>query len=301
MRPRDERIETGPRATDVRHLRIRSSRLVTNIFAGEYRSAFRGRGIEFEEVREYQPGDDIRAIDWNVTARCGRPFVKQFMEEREITVMILLDLSPSLDGASPQRAKSDVAVEICALLTFAAVRSNDRVGLVTFTDRVERHVPPVKGPRHAERVLAELRRAPEGCGTDLAGVLTYLERIQRRSCVLVIVSDFLAADFRLPLIAAAKRHDVIAVSLIDTVDRDLPSVGLLDIRDPETGKRRLLDAGHAKVRAAYRDQALAAQAQRRQVFAEAGVDGLEIAVDSSPIQALARFFLGRSRRRGARR
>jgi len=298
MRPSQQRPEPSIReAAAARRLRLRAARLVTDMFAGEYRSAFRGRGIEFEEVREYQPGDDIRAIDWNVTARAGRPFVKRFVEEREMTAIILLDGSPSLDAATPGKAKNEVAAEVCALLAFAAVRSNDRVGLVVFTDRIERHVPPGKGLRHAQRLLAELRQPPAGRGTDLSGALAYLEKLQRRPCILFIVSDFVAADYRLPLIAAARRHDVVAVSVAGPFDDTLPRAGLLDAVDPETGARRLVDTGNARVRAAFQERARAARFARHRLFAEAGVEHLRIRVDASPAQALARFFSDRSSRR----
>ena len=282
--------------SEIRRLRIRSSRLVTSIFAGEYRTAFRGRGIEFEEVREYQPGDDIRSIDWNVTARSGRPFVKQFVEEREMTVMILLDQSASLAGSTPRGTKSQVAVEICALLALAAARSNDRVGLMTFTDRIERYLAPAKGPRHAQRLMAELQRSPGGQGTDLAAALTYLQRVQRRASILIIVSDFLSADFRLPLLAAAKRHDVLAVSVTDPVDADLPDLGLLRVVDAETGRCRLIDTGDGKVRAAYREHAARRQTDVARLFDAAGLEHLVVGSDTSPVQVLTRFFTDRQRR-----
>jgi uncharacterized protein (DUF58 family) len=285
-------------AADVRRLRILSSRLVTGIFAGEYRSAFRGRGIEFEEVREYQPGDDIRNIDWNVTARAGRPFVKQYVEEREMTVMILLDLSPSLACPTPRGTKSRVAAEIAALLAYAATRSNDRVGLMTFSDRIERYIPPAKGGRHAQRLVAELQRqAPSGQGTDLAGALNYLERVQRRGAILFLISDFLSDDFSLPLAAAARRHDVVAISVTDPLDDELPGVGLLQVADAESGMRRLIDSSDAAVRTAYRNLAARRRAGIGQVCADAGVGHLEVASDASPAKALARFFHDRRRRR----
>ncbi len=287
----------SPLAEDFRRLRIRSSRQVTSTFAGEYRSAFRGRGIEFEEVRAYQPGDDIRAIDWNVTARSGHPFVKQFVEEREMTLLLLLDQSASLCLDTPCDTKSRVAAEICALLALAAVRSNDRVGLITFTDRIECYIPPAKGSRHAQCLLAELQRSPGGQGTDLAGALRYLERVQRRDGIVVIVSDFLAADFRLPLYAAARRHDVVAISVTDLIDCQLPDVGLVHVADAETGRRRLIDTSHAKVRLAYREHAANTQTEAGKLFAAVGVEHLAVATDSSPAEVLTRFFLGRQRRR----
>jgi uncharacterized protein (DUF58 family) len=286
-------------AAQVRRLRIVASRLVTGIFAGEYRSAFRGRGIEFEEVREYQPGDDIRNIDWNVTARSGRPFVKQYAEEREMTVMILLDRSPSLACATPRGTKSRVAAEIAALLAFAATRSNDRVGLLTFSDRIEHYLPPAKGPRHAQRLVAELQRQPSaGPGTDLAGALDYLDRVQRRGAILFLISDFLADDFFLPLATVARRHDVVAISVLDPLDFELPAVGLLQVADAETGARRLIDSSDAAVRRAYRNHAATRRAEIGQVLSKAGVERLDVASDAAPAKALARFFHGRRRRRG---
>lgn len=283
-------------AADVRRLEMLSSHLVTSIFAGAYRSVFRGRGIEFEEVREYQPGDDIRSIDWNVTARCGRPFVKRFVEEREMTVMILLDQSASLDCRTPRRAKSSLAAEICALLAFVAVRSNDRVGLITFTDRIERYIPPAKGSRHAQRLVAALLQSPGGQGTDVAAALGYLERVQRRGSLLFVVSDFLAADFRLPLAAVARHYEVIAVSVADSSDDQLPAVGLLRVADPESGTRHLVDTAAAEVRERYRQHAVTRRGQLNQVFADTGVEHLIVDSVVPPLQALGRFFHSRRQR-----
>lgn len=283
-------------AADVRRLEVRASHLVTSIFAGAYRSVFRGRGIEFEEVREYQPGDDIRTIDWNVTARSGRPFVKRFIEEREMTVMILLDQSASLDCRTRRRAKRSQAAEICALLSFAAIRSNDRVGLISFTDRIESYIPPAKGSRHARRLIAALAQSPQGRGTDLAAALSYLERVQRRRAVLFLVSDFLAADFRLPLAAVSRRFEVIAVSLTDTIDEELPAIGLVRVVDPETGARHLVDAGAAAVRESYRKHAEMRRTALAQVFADAGVEHLIVDGSIPPVESLGRFFDCRRRR-----
>ncbi len=283
-------------AADVRRLEVRASHLVTSLFAGAYRSVFRGRGIEFEEVREYQPGDDIRSIDWNVTARSGRPFVKRFIEEREMTVMILLDQSASLDCSTPRRAKSSQAAEICALLSFAAVRSNDRVGLISFTDRIESYIPPGKGSRHAQRLIAALVQAPGGNGTDLAAALSYLERVQRRRAVLFLVSDFIAADFRLPLAAVSRRFEVIAISVSDSMDDELAAVGLIHVVDPETGARHLVDAGAAQVRESYRKHAAIRRGKLSQDFADAGVEHLSVDSGVAPVEALGRFFHSRRRR-----
>ena len=284
-------------AADLRRLRIRSARLVTSIFAGEYRSVFRGRGIEFESVREYQPGDDIRGIDWNVTARSGSPYVKQFTEEREMTVMLLLDQSPSMDGSSPRGGKSRIAAELSALLILAAIRGNDRVGLLTFSDRVECYVPPAKGPRHAQRLIAELpQRAATAGGSDVSGALNYLERVQRRGAIVFLISDFIADDFHLPLAAVARRHDLVAVALSDPLDAELPQVGLLHVSDPETGLRRLIDSSDAGVRAVWRQQSARRRAELQETLRGAGVELLMVGSDESPVHALTLFFQGRQRR-----
>jgi uncharacterized protein (DUF58 family) len=284
-------------AADIRRLRIRSSHLVTSLFAGEYRSVFRGRGIEFESMREYQPGDDIRDIDWNVTARSGRPYVKQYVEERERTVMLLLDLSPSLTSDSPRGPKHNQAAEACALLAFAAARSNDKVGLLTFTDRVEHYLPPRKGTRHAQRLVAQILTAfPKGHGTDLTLALDHLQRVQRRNAIVFLVSDFQAPDFRLALTAAARRHEVVAVSLNDPLDAQLPSLGVLDVLDPENGTRRLVDSRSSGVRLAYAKSWAESRARLKETFAAAGIEHLALATDSPAVLSLTRFFLDRQRR-----
>ncbi|UFS69549.1 DUF58 domain-containing protein [Geomonas sp. RF6] len=281
---------------EIRRLQILSSRLASGIFAGEYQSVFRGRGIEFEEVREYQPGDDVRTIDWNVTARAGRPFVKRFAEEREMTVMLLLDRSPSLDCPSPRGSKSRTAAEVCALLAFAAARSNDRVGLLTCTDRIEEFIPPGKGARHAERIVAAFTSTPPaGRGTDLGAALQYLDRVTRRAATVCIISDFLSPAFRHPLTAAARRHDVVAIAVTDSHDRDLPGVGLFDVTDPESGARTIIDGTSTAVRDAYQRGARARQRELRETFAAAGVTSLEVETGVPPLHALAHFFRTRQR------
>jgi uncharacterized protein (DUF58 family) len=288
-----ERVWSG---ADIRRLQIHSSRLVTGVFAGAYRSVFRGRGIEFEEVREYQPGDDVRSIDWNVTARAGRPYVKQFVEEREMTVMLLLDRSASLDCPTPRGPKSRTAAEVCALLAFAAARSNDRVGIVTCTDRIEQFIPPAKGARHAQRIIAALvSRQPAGQGTDLPGALDYLDRVTRRGATLCLVSDFQSVNFRTQLAAVARRHDVVALVITDPDDRELPDAGLLQVRDPETGDRHLIDTGAAQVRRAYRQESAARRDELLRGFAAAGVRYLEVDTAQAPLYPLIRFFQARQR------
>lgn len=280
----------------VHRLELQARRAVASLFAGAYQSLFRGRGIEFEEVREYQPGDDVRSIDWNVTARCGRPFVKQFIEEREMLVMLVLDQSPSLASATTGRSKTRLAAEICALLTLAAGRSNDRVGLLAFTDRVERYLPPGKGRRHAQQLIAALLQRPAGTGTDLAGALGYLERVLRRGALVFLISDFVAADFRVALAAVCRRHEVVAVALADASDRELPTSGLLRVADPESGSCRLVDARAAAVRQAWARHAAARDERLRAVFAGAGVEYLSVDTGVSPADALRRFFQRRRHR-----
>lgn len=282
----------------MRRLQILSPRLVNSRFAGEYRSVFRGRGIEFEEVREYQPGDDIRNIDWNVTARTGRPFIKQFIEEREMTVILVLDRSASLQSASSQGSKARLGAEVCALLAFAAARSHDRVGLLKFSDHIEQYIPPAKGVRHVRRLVAEIRKPPEtsNATTDLAGALRFLERVQRHGCILFLVSDFITTGYQSALTIASRRNDVVAVALSDPIDFELPDVGLVRMRDAESGYRRLVDSSNATVRQGYREHAAALRTALRSGLAGAGADLVEIGTADSPARALMHFFLERQLR-----
>lgn len=285
--------------TDIRRLELLSSKFVTSIFAGEYRSVFRGRGIEFDAVREYQPGDDVRSIDWNVTARAGRPFVKQFIEEREMTVLLMLDLSSSLQCPTAHGRRSRTAGEVVALLAFAAARSNDRIGLLTFTDRVESYIAPGKGPRHVQRLIAQgLQQPPTGSGTDLSCALDFINLTQRRSAILFVISDFLTGEFARPLALAARRHDIVAIKVTDSTDADLPTAGLLKIADPETGAARLVDTSSPKVRRAYAGYAARRESTLKQVFDTVGIEYLSVDTDGTPMHCLARFFRRRQRRPG---
>ncbi|MGY8778566.1 MAG: DUF58 domain-containing protein, partial [Longimicrobiales bacterium] len=219
----------------VRRIEISTRGLVNEVFSGEYHSVFKGRGMNFAEVREYQYGDDIRSIDWNVTARAGAPFVKIFEEERELTVMLVVDVSASGEFGSRGRWKGEVAVEICALLAFSAIKNNDKVGLIIFSDRIEKFVPPRKGRKHVLRVLRELLfHEPEGRGTDLTVALEYLNHVQRKKAVTFLVSDFQDEGFDRALAVAGRRHDLIAVRLGDRRERTLPPLGYLELEDPET-------------------------------------------------------------------
>jgi uncharacterized protein (DUF58 family) len=275
----------------VRRLTIRSRRAVEEVFSGAYRSAFRGQGLEFAEVREYVPGDDIRSIDWNVTARAGRPFVKRFDEERELTVVVALDLSGSLAFGSRSRAKRDAAAEAGALLALAAARNRDRVGLLLFTDRVELYLPPGKSRARALRIARELLAfEPEGRGTDLAGALGFLNRVLRRRAVVFLLSDWRAQGFDRPLAHLARRHDVVALDVADPLEREAPARGLLRVRDLETGRAAWVDASSRAARGAWKGAAARRSKELEQTFRRAGVPRLALDADRPAAPILIRYF-----------
>lgn len=282
----------------VRRIEIYTSRLVNNALAGRYGSTFKGQGMEFHEVREYQPGDEIRSIDWNVTARTGRPHIKRFIEEREMTVMFLVDLSHSMAFGSVRQLKHRLAAELCAVLAFSAIKNQDRVGVILFTDRIERFIPANKGPRHVLRVIREvLSCEPAGQGTDIPGALEYLSRVTRRTSVVFLISDFFCGDLRMPLAIANRRHDVIAVHLVDPRQETLPSVGWLRLADAETGRMVLLNSAWRRVRAQYERAAQDHQRWVKEMCVAAGMDVMEIRSDRSYVEPLLRFFRLRSLRR----
>ncbi len=281
----------------IRRIHIRTRRLVDGVFAGEYHSVFKGRGMEFADVREYVPGDDVRTIDWNVTARTGHPFVKRYVEERELTVMLLVDLSASGRFGSIAKLKTEIATELCALLALSAIRNNDKVGLILFTDRIERFVPPQKGKDRALRVIREMLHVePERRGTDLALALEYLHRISRRRSVAFLISDFLASGYERALRLARQRHDVIPICIFDRREASLPDLGLIALQDLETGEQVLVDSGSAAVRRQYRDQRAAAAAARQHLFRGLGIDPIEVRTDQPYIRPLMRFFRQREKR-----
>ncbi|MFQ5600071.1 MAG: DUF58 domain-containing protein, partial [Candidatus Krumholzibacteriia bacterium] len=233
----------------VQRLEIQMKHLVNDIFSGEYHSVFKGRGMEFAEVREYTPGDDIRSIDWNVTARLGSPYVKKYVEERELTVMLAVDLSASGFFGSGTLLKRELATEVCSILAFSAVRNNDKVGCVLFTDDVELFVPPQKGRQHALRVIRDLLYfEPEGRGTDMGTALQFLAQVLKRKAVVFLVSDFLDPGFETPLSVVSRRHDVVPITITDAREEELPDVDLVELVDAETGERMLVDTGSAAVR-----------------------------------------------------
>jgi uncharacterized protein (DUF58 family) len=284
---------------DVRRLELGLRRLVRDVFAGQYGSVFKGRGVEFADVREYQFGDDVRTIDWTVSARSTTTYVRRYVEERELTVLLLVDRSASDAFGSRVRSKARLATEVCAVLALAAARNHDRVGLVCFTDRVEQYIAPAKGRRHARRVLRELVAfQPEGRGTDLSTALGYVDRVLRRQAVVFIVSDFQAprGAYARALDAVAAHHDAIAIQLVDPRERALPDVGLLTVRDPETGGLRVIDTGSAAVRTAYAERGARFDTEVRRAFERRGVDTIRLETGRSYVAPLVAFFRRRERR-----
>lgn len=285
----------------IRRIEIRARRLVSNVFFGEYHSMFKGRGIEFSEVRQYEPGDDVRSIEWNVTARMGAPYVKQFIEERELTVLLAVDVSASSMFTSTRVSKRALAVEAAALLAFAAIANSDRVGLLLFTDRVERYLPPGKSRRHVLRIIRELLYAqPEGRGTDIGGALRYLAHTARRRSIVFVISDFFDQGYEQRLRTASLRHELIALTLTDPREHTMPNVGLLEVEDAESGQRLLIDTNDRRTRDGYARQAEQAAANRARSFAAAGVEQIILRTDASYVDPLVRAFRARERRRGRR-
>jgi uncharacterized protein (DUF58 family) len=281
----------------VRRIEIRTNRLVNESLAGEYHSVFKGRGMEFSEVREYQFGDDIRNIDWNVTSRMGHPYVKKHVEERELTVMLLVDFSASGEFGTRRQFKREIAAEICALLAFSAIKNSDRVGLIAFTDRIEKFLRPRKGKDHVLRVIREvLYFSPEGRATDLGQALQFMYRAVTKRAVVFVISDFLAEGYERPLRVAARKHDVIAVTITDPREEDLPPIGLVDLEDAETGERVLVDASDRRTRERFRTWAAGRRAVREALFRANAIDNLELFTDRSYDVPLVRFFHRRARR-----
>lgn len=286
----------------VRRIEIRTRRLVEEVFSGEYHSVFKGTGMEFREVREYVPGDDVRAIDWNVTARTGQPFVKLYDEERELTVILAVDLSRSGRFGSGPRTKMEVAAELCGVLAFAAIANKDKVGLVLFSDRVEKYIPPAKGRSHVLRLIRELLTfEPEGRGTDIDAPLRLLGSVLKRKATVFLVSDFWAGDFTTSLSVLSRRHDVVAIRVRDPREGELPAVGLVQWVDAETGRPLLVDTSANSLRRRLAARAAAHDETLARLFHSRGVDVVDIDVTGSYVEPLRRFFLAREGRRGRRR
>ena len=281
----------------VRKIEISTRGLVNEVFSGEYHSVFKGQGMTFSEVREYQDGDDIRAIDWNVTARAGTPFVKIYEEERELTVVLVVDVSASGDFGSLERMKGELAVELSAVLGFSAVKNDDKIGLILFSDRIEKFVPPRKGRRHVLRVLRELLyHRPQGRGTDIGGALEYLSRVVPRRAVVFLVSDFMGEGFFRPLSVAGKRHDLIAVRVRDRREQELPPLGLMEMEDPETGERLVVNSSDPDFQAAFRARSEERQAALDRDLRRSKVDVIDVETGQPYVKPLMRFFKQRLRR-----
>lgn len=281
----------------VRRIEIKTRRMVTDALAGEYHSIFKGRGMEFSEVREYQMGDDIRTIDWNVTSRTGQLHVKKFTEERELTVLLVLDVSGSSDFGTRAHFKREVAAEMGALLAFSAIKNNDRVGAIVFTSEVEMYIPPRKGRAHVLRVIRDLLYfEPKGKGTNIAHACEYLNRITRKRAVVFLLSDFMDSKFEKPLRVAAKKHDLISIFISDPRESELPPVGLVELEDAESGRKILLDTSDRDAMAAYRESVEAHRTEQKAALASMGVDLIDIHTDVPYDKPLLRFFEMRGRR-----
>ena len=302
----------------IRQIEIRTNRIVTETLAGQYHSVFKGQGMNFDEVREYQPGDDVRAIDWNVTARMNHPFIKKFVEERELTLMLVVDLSGSGLFGSVEQSKRELAAEIASVLAFSAIRNNDKVGLILFTDGIEKFIPPRKGRRHVLRVIREiLFFEPQQHGTNLSGALEFLSRVTTHRAIAVIVSDFLepapagdtaprgrkpvagplAATTTTALRQANRKHDVVAVHIVDRYELELPPLGRLVLQDAETGEVVEVNVRDARRRRVFTERQSASQAELARLFRSLGIDAIQLRTDQPYGAALGRFFETREKRR----
>jgi uncharacterized protein (DUF58 family) len=290
-------METTELLKKVRKIEIRTKGLVNQIFSGEYHSVFKGRGMVFNEVREYQPGDDVRLIDWNVSARFNHPYIKVFEEERELTVMLLVDVSGSEEFGTVYQMKKDVTVELCAVLAFSALQNNDKVGVIFFSDIVEQFIPPKKGRTHILRVIRELLEFEPGHrGTNIGEGLRYLTSAIKKRSIAFLISDLLGENYEAALKIAAKKHDLIAVRLYDPREVSLPPVGIMKVFDAETGESKWVDTSDRHVRAAYDRWWQEHEEIRKRLFRRSGVDAINIRIDQSYIQPLMNFFRAREKR-----
>ncbi|UCF19863.1 MAG: DUF58 domain-containing protein [Gemmatimonadota bacterium] len=281
----------------VKLIELRTRGLVNTVFSGEYQSVFKGQGMEFAEVREYVPGDEYRTIDWNVSARMGHPYVKKYTEERELTVLFAVDLSGSEQFGTRGRFKAELAAEIAAVIAMAAIKNNDRVGLLLFSDRIELFVPPKKGRRHALRLIRDLLVfEPAGKGTSLSVALDYIGRIQRHRAIVFLISDFLDSGFEAPLKIVSRRHDLVAVTVSDPRERVLPDVGVIELYDAEDDQRVVLDLGDRFVREQFEYLATEEEVRLRRLLRRLSIDQIEIETDRSYVQPLIEFFRARERK-----
>jgi len=281
----------------VRKIEIRTKGMVNNIFGGEYQSAFKGRGMEFSEVREYNYGDDIRQIDWNVTARTGDPYIKQFEEEREQTLMLCVDISQSGVFGSSGQSKMELSIEICAVLAFSAIKNGDKVGLVLFTDEIEKVIPPKKGRLHVLRLIRELLTTePQGTGTDISEALSYVNRLLNRRAIIILASDFQDDNYDRQLKITNRKHDLVNIFINDKLEDELPNLGLIPLKDAETGEEVLVDTSNAKVRQEYQKKRYVHKRKLRDHFLRMKIDTIELETNTSYIKPLMSFFRRRVQR-----
>lgn len=280
-------------------IRILTNRLIDDQLSGDYHSTFKGQGVEFDEVRPYVPGDDVRTIDWNVTARTGEPFIKRFSEERELTIMFLVDISGSQTYGSVSRSKAELAAEVTALLALTAIKNQDKIGLVLFSDKIVKYIPPRKGRQPVMRIVREVLAAEEEAvgGTDLAGAIRFLNGVQKRKCVVFLVSDFQDSGYEKLLRVVARRHDVVCVSVCDPAERQLPDAGLAELEDPETGELVLVDTSDRSVREAFAAKAAEEEEALLRFFNRSGIDHLALSTDKPYINAVRALFKRRARKR----
>ncbi|REJ82346.1 MAG: DUF58 domain-containing protein [Bacteroidetes bacterium] len=290
-------METTELLRKVRKIEIKTRGLSSHIFSGEYHSAFKGRGMAFSEVREYMPGDDIRTIDWNVTARFGHPFVKVFEEERELTVMLLVDLSASGEFGTREQFKKDLLIELCAVLSFSAIQNNDKIGLIFFTDKIEKFIPPKKGKTHILRIIRELINfEPQNRQTNISEALRYVVNVIKKKSICFVISDFMDDNFEDALKLANKKHDVVALRVYDPFEQDISGIGLVRMRDSETGEIIVVDTGSSGFKKGYVSSRLRWEKELKETFAKCGVDQCSIRTNESYVKPLMNLFKRRGRK-----
>lgn len=281
----------------IRSIQIKTGHLVTDLMAGEYISAFKGRGMEFNAVREYIPGDDVRLIDWNVTARMGQPFIKEFIEERELNVMLIVDVSSSGQFGSTKKFKNEVSAEVASVLAFAAIRNNDKIGLIVFSDKIEHYIPPKKGKAHIWNIIRTiLNFKPEGRFTDINLPLEYLLRVQKRKCVAFLISDFLAKNYEANLKLTDQKHDLIAISVNDPLENHLPPVGYINLQDSESGETLLVDTNNEEMIGKFTCHEKNRREKLKNKFSSIGIDTIEIKTNGSLAEPIIRYFKMREKR-----
>jgi len=281
----------------IRAIQIKTSHMVTELMAGEYVSAFKGRGMEFNAVREYTPGDDVRLIDWNVTARMDQPFIKEYIEERELNVMLMVDVSSSGEFGSTGKFKNEISAEVASILAFAAIRNNDKIGLIVFSNKIEHYIPPKKGKAHVWNIIRTiLNYQPEGRLTDLNIPLEYLLKIQKRKCIAFLISDFQATNYETNVKLASQKHDLVAISISDPREKDLPKIGLINLRDSESGETLLIDTDNREMTKLLTSYEREKRGKFKKLFRSIGVDTIEIDTDGSLVEPIIRYFKIREKR-----